>query len=129
MDVRLDQDSGIEACREIKAAHPKTGVLMLTSYSDDEALFASLMAGASGYLLKNTGRAELLAAIRAVGRGEALLDPAVTQRVIQRVRRGPSGGPEEVLSEREREVLALVAERSGESTETVTAGNSGDGPK
>ncbi|MBI4497102.1 MAG: response regulator transcription factor [Chloroflexi bacterium] len=111
MDVRLEHDSGIETCREIKALLPETKVLMLTSYSDEEAIFSSLMAGASGYLLKNTGKAELLGAIRAVGRGDALLDPTVTRKVIERVQQIPAWqreGQGEALSERELEVLALV---------------------
>lgn len=112
MDVRLEEESGIEACREIKAALPETKVLMLTSYGDDEAIFSSIMAGASGYLLKNTSKAELIGAIRAVGQGQVLLDPAITKKVTDRLvylsRRETKSDTEE-LSERELEVLALVA--------------------
>jgi len=112
MDVRLESDSGIEACREIKTLLPEARVLMLTSYSDDEAVFSSIVAGASGYLLKNTSKAELINAVRALGRGEALLDPAITKKVTDRLaqlsqRQGRF--TENDLSEREREVLALVA--------------------
>ena len=112
MDVRLESDSGIEACREIKTLLPEARVLMLTSYSDDEAVFSSIVAGASGYLLKNTSKAELINAVRALGRGEALLDPAITKKVTERLaqlsqRQGRF--TENDLSEREREVLALVA--------------------
>ena len=112
MDVRLERDSGIEACREIKTLLPEARVLMLTSYSDDEAVFSSIVAGASGYLLKNTSKAELINAVRAWGRGEALLDPAITKKVTDRLaqlsqRQGRF--TENDLSEREREVLALVA--------------------
>ena len=75
MDVRLADGSGIEATREIRAKHPATRVLMLTSFADDEALFASIMAGASGYVLKQVRSGELVRAIRAVGAGDSLLDP------------------------------------------------------
>ncbi len=112
MDVRLEEESGIEACREIKAVLPDTKVLMLTSYGDDEAIFSSIMAGASGYLLKNTSKAELVNAIRAVGSGQALLDPAVTKKVTDRLVQLSSRQtqPEiDDLSERELEVLSLVA--------------------
>src|SRR2546429_8206508 len=88
MDVRLTDGSGIEATREIRARRPQTQVLMLTSFADDEALFASIMAGASGYVLKQVRTGELLNAIRAVGRGQSLLDPAVTKSVLLRLRRG-----------------------------------------
>ena len=85
MDVRLADGSGIEATREIRAKHPETRVLMLTSFADDEALFASIMAGASGYVLKQVRSGELVRAIRAVGAGDSLLDPDVTTAVLDRV--------------------------------------------
>jgi DNA-binding NarL/FixJ family response regulator len=88
MDVRLADGSGIEATREIRAKHPKTAVVMLTSFADDEALFASIMAGAAGYVLKQVKGGELVRAIRTVGKGESLLDPAVTSAVLDRLRRG-----------------------------------------
>src|SRR6266487_1806496 len=83
MDVRLADGSGIEATREIRAQRPATQVLMLTSFADDEALFASIMAGASGYVLKQIRGGELVRAIRAVGGGQSLLDPAVTKGVLE----------------------------------------------
>jgi len=88
MDVRLADGSGIEATREIRAKHPKTAVIMLTSFADDEALFASIMAGAAGYVLKQVRGGELVRAIRTVGRGESMLDPAVTSAVLDRLRKG-----------------------------------------
>ena len=88
MDVRLADGSGIEATREIRAKHPATSVLMLTSFADDEALFASIMAGASGYVLKQVRSGELVRAIRAVGAGDSLLDPSVTTAVLDRLRKG-----------------------------------------
>jgi DNA-binding NarL/FixJ family response regulator len=88
MDVRLADGSGIEATREIRAKHPKTAVVMLTSFADDEALFASIMAGAAGYVLKQVRGGELVRAIRTVGKGESLLDPAVTSAVLDRLRKG-----------------------------------------
>ena len=91
MDVRLADGSGIEATREILAAHPNTRVVMLTSFADDEALFASIMAGASGYVLKEVKGGELVRAIRTVGKGESLLDPAVTSSVLDRLRRPGMG--------------------------------------
>ena len=88
MDVRLADGSGIEATRQIRADHPETKVLMLTSFADDEALFSSIMAGASGYVLKQVKPGELLRAIRAVGAGDSLLDPGVTTAVLDRLRKG-----------------------------------------
>jgi DNA-binding NarL/FixJ family response regulator len=112
LDVVLPDGSGIEACREIREANPAVRVLMLTSFGDETAVLAAMMAGAAGYLLKNTPRADLLAAIRAVAGGATLLDPAVAGAVQRRLTNPPNtsrvgqGG----LSEREREVIALVAE-------------------
>jgi DNA-binding NarL/FixJ family response regulator len=113
MDVRLADGSGIEATREIRARRPKTQVLMLTSFADDEALFASIMAGASGYVLKQIRSGELVRAIRAVGEGKSLLDPAVTQAVLDRLRRGKHLMKDEKLarlSPQEERILALVAD-------------------
>ena len=113
MDVRMEGMSGIEACRLIKSAHPRTNVLMLTSFGEEEAVMSSIMAGASGYLLKNTGRAGLLAAIRATAAGQKLLDPSVTGNVMERLA-GLAAREEErateVISGREKEVLRLVAQ-------------------
>ena len=113
MDVRLTDGSGIEATRQIRADRPETKVLMLTSFADDEALFASIMAGASGYVLKQVNSAELLRAIRAVGRGESLLDPAVTTSVLDRLRKGKHLMQDEKLarlSPQEERILGGVAD-------------------
>jgi len=113
MDVRLADGSGIEATREIRAKHPKTAVVMLTSFADDEALFASIMAGASGYVLKQVKGGELVRAIRTVGKGESLLDPAVTSAVLERLRRGKHLLKDEKLarlSPQEERILSLVAD-------------------
>jgi two-component system, NarL family, response regulator DevR len=113
MDVRLTDGSGIEATRQIRADRPATRVLMLTSFADDEALFASIMAGASGYVLKQVNAAELLRAIRAVGRGESLLDPAVTTSVLDRLRKGKHLMQDEklaCLSPQEERILTAVAD-------------------
>lgn len=113
MDVRLIDGSGIEATREIRARHPKTKVVMLTSFADDEALFASIMAGASGYVLKQVKGGELVRAIRTVGRGESLLDPAVTNAVLDRLRKGKHLLKDEKLarlSPQEERILQAVAD-------------------
>ncbi len=113
MDVRLADGSGIEATREIRAEHPATRVLMLTSFADDEALFASIMAGASGYVLKQVKSGDLLRAIRSVGAGDSLLDPAVTSAVLDRLRRGKHLMRDEKLarlSPQEERILTSVAE-------------------
>lgn len=113
MDVRMPDGTGIEACREIRAERPETRVLMLTSYADDEAVYASIIAGASGYLLKQTRSKELVSAIEAVARGESLLDPTVMGAVLNRMRELASGGHKDKLSElsdQERRILGLIAE-------------------
>jgi len=113
MDVRLADGSGIEATREIRAQRPDTQVLMLTSFADDEALFASIMAGAAGYILKQIRGAELVNAIRMVGHGQSLLDPAVTANVLERLRHGKHLLRDERLarlSGQEERILTLVAE-------------------
>lgn len=113
MDVRLVDGSGIEATREIRARHPKTAVVMLTSFADDEALFASIMAGAAGYVLKQVKGGELVRAIRTVGKGESLLDPAVTNAVLDRLRKGKHLLKDEKLarlSPQEERILSLVAD-------------------
>lgn len=120
MDVRLADGSGIEATREIRAKRPQTQVLMLTSFADDEALFASIMAGASGYVLKQVRSGELIRAIRAVGQGQSLLDPAVTKSVLDRLRRGKHLMKDEKLarlSPQEERILALVAD--GETNKEI----------
>ena len=113
MDVRMPGLSGIEACRLLRERLPETAVLMLTSFGVEEAVFASIMAGAAGYLLKNTGRRELLRAVRAAAAGESQLDPTVTVRVLARLRDLTAKEEDResaLLSEREKEVLALVAQ-------------------
>jgi DNA-binding NarL/FixJ family response regulator len=113
MDVRLPDGSGIEACREIRAEMPETRVVILTSYPDEEAVFSAIIAGASGYLLKQVRGRDLVAALEAVGRGESLLDPAVTEKVLDRVRRiATSGATDELaqLTGQEQKILLLVAE-------------------
>ena len=113
MDIRLPGSSGIEVCEEITRRFPDTKVIMLTSYAEDEMLFSSIRAGASGYILKQIGGEDLVKAIEAVGRGEALLDPAVTQRVFQEVRRAVKEEEASAfahLSQQEKHVLLLVSE-------------------
>ena len=113
MDIRLPGTSGIEACEEITKKFPDIRVIMLTSYAEDEMLFSAIRAGASGYVLKQIGAEDLMKAIEAVGRGEALLDPAVTQRVFQEVRRAvkeEESSAFSTLSQQERHVLLLVSE-------------------
>ncbi|MEE8157936.1 MAG: response regulator transcription factor [Dehalococcoidia bacterium] len=112
MDVRMGEMSGIEACRLIKSAHPQVNMLMLTSFSEEEAVTAAIMAGASAYILKNVGRADLIKTIRAVAAGQNLLDPSVTKRVMEKLAQLAAKEEEravEVISEREKEVLTLVA--------------------
>ncbi len=106
MDVRMEKMDGIEACREIKSLYPAIQILMITSYSDDDAIVSSVLAGASGYLLKNVSRAELLRSIRLAAMGQSLLDANTTKRLMERLQTQVVGGE---LTEREREVLALVA--------------------
>jgi two-component system response regulator DevR len=113
MDVRLPDGSGIEACREIRAELPATRVVMLTSYPDEEAVLSAIIAGASGYLLKQIRARDLVSALEAVGRGESLLDPAVTEKVLERVRRIASGTYTDELAQltaQEQKILQLVAE-------------------
>jgi two-component system response regulator DevR len=113
MDVRLPGRSGIEATREITQTMPDVEVIVLTSYAEDELLFDAIRAGASGYVLKQIGSDDLIRALEAVGRGEALLDPKLTRRVFDRVRdaeRQAEGSVFAELTEQELRVLALVAE-------------------
>jgi DNA-binding NarL/FixJ family response regulator len=112
MDVRLPDGSGVEACREIRTHLPDTRMIMLTSYADDEAIIASIMAGASAYLLKQTRGQQLADAVQAVARGESLLDPKVTQRVLEQMRDMATGASEKTpgLTENENKILLLIAE-------------------
>jgi len=122
MDIRLPDGSGIEATREIRAENPAIRVLMLTSYPDEEAVFAAIIAGASGYLLKQIRGRDLIAALEAVARGESLLDSAVTERVLERIRRIATGTLTDGLAQltpNERKILALVAE--GQTNKEIAA--------
>jgi two-component system, NarL family, response regulator DevR len=113
MDIRLPGTSGIEACEEITTRFSETKVIMLTSYAEDEMLFSAIRAGASGYILKQIGADDLVRAIEAVSRGEVPLDPAVTQRVFQEVRRAVKEEEASAfahLSQQEKHVLLLVSE-------------------
>jgi two-component system response regulator DevR len=113
MDVRLADGSGIEATRDIRARRPETRVLMLTSFADDEALFASIMAGAAGFVLKQIAGGDLVRAVLTVGEGQSLLDPAVTQGVLDRLRKGKDLLKDEKLarlSGQEEKILTLIAE-------------------
>jgi DNA-binding NarL/FixJ family response regulator len=109
LDVRLPDGDGVEVCREIRSDHPEIACVMLTSFADDEAVYAAIMAGAAGYLLKQVRGTDLVDGIRRVGRGESLLDPAVTTRVLERIRHRPE---DELagLTSQERKILALIAE-------------------
>ena len=111
LDVRLPDGNGVEVCREVRSEFPDVYCLMLTSYSDDEALFEAIMAGASGYVLKQIRGNELIQAVKRVATGESLLDPAVTGRVLRRLRE-PAPEDERLarLSEQERKILDLIAE-------------------
>jgi two-component system response regulator DevR len=111
LDVRLPDGDGVEVCRDIRSRHPEVQCLMLTSFADDEALFSAILAGAAGYVLKQVRGTDLVDAIRRVAQGQSLLDPAVTARVLQRLRT-PQGPAEDVahLTEQERKILDLIAE-------------------
>jgi len=110
MDVRLPSRSGIEACRDIRSAHPETRVLMLTSFADEEALASSIIAGASGYVLKRVRGTDLVGAIREVAAGHTLLDPVLTERALARMHQGRSEPLVEELSGQERKILDLIGE-------------------
>ena len=111
LDARLPDGSGIDVCRDVRSADPDIHALILTSHDDDEALFSAIMAGASGYLLKDVLGTDLVEAIQRVAAGDSLLDPTVTGLVLDRIRRGDEGPPElRRLSPREREILVLIAE-------------------
>ncbi len=112
MDLRLPDGSGVDACRDIRAANPNIRVLMLSSYPDEEAVFDAIVAGASGYVLKQVRAHELVSAIQRVGQGESLLDPAITQKVLARIKdlAEPHKGQEGGLSQQEQRILSLIAE-------------------
>lgn len=111
LDVRLPDGNGVEVCREIRARDPKIACLMLTSFGDDEALFDAIMAGAAGYLLKDIRGNDLIDAVRRVAAGDSLLDPSVTGKVLERLRKGDEEDPRLAsLSDQERKILVLIAE-------------------
>jgi DNA-binding NarL/FixJ family response regulator len=111
LDGRLPDGSGIDVCRDVRSVDQAIKALILTSYDDDEALFAAIMAGASGYVLKQIHGTDLIDAIRRVAAGQSLLDPAVTARVLERIRKGPEQ-PDELkdLTDQEHKILLHVAE-------------------
>lgn len=111
LDARLPDGSGIDVCRDIRSADPSIAALILTSYDDDDALFSAILAGASGYVLKQVRSADLVDGIRRVAAGQSLLDPAVTQRVLERIRLGDQPPSElAALTDQERRILMLIAE-------------------
>lgn len=111
LDGRLPDGSGIDVCREVRSQDSSIACLILTSYDDDNALFGAIMAGAAGYVLKEVGGTDLVTAIRRVAAGQSLLDPAVTQRVLTRLREGPEQDPRLAgLTDQERRILTLIAE-------------------
>jgi DNA-binding NarL/FixJ family response regulator len=111
LDGRLPDGSGIDVCREIRSVDPTIKGLILTSYEDDEALFAAIMAGASGYILKQVRGSDLVDGVRRVAAGQSLLDPAITARVLERIRTGAEQPDElKALTEQERRILEYVAQ-------------------
>jgi DNA-binding NarL/FixJ family response regulator len=111
LDARLPDGSGIEVCRTVRAVDPSISALILTSYDDDEALFAAIMAGAAGYVLKEIKGSDLVSAIRQVAAGNSLIDPTLTARVLERVRNPPTTAPELAeLTEQELKLLGYIAE-------------------
>jgi len=110
LDVRLPDGNGIEVCREIRSRHPEIACIMLTSFSDDEAVYAAIMAGAAGYLLKQVRGSDLVDGVRRVAAGESLLDPSVTTRVLDRLRHREGDDELASLTDQERRILSLIAE-------------------
>jgi two-component system response regulator DevR len=111
LDARLPDGSGIEVCRDVRSIDPSIAVIILTSYDDDDALFAAIMAGAAGYVLKQVRGTDLVDAVRRVAAGQSLLDPAVTQRVLRRIREGePADDPLQSLTKQERRILDLIGQ-------------------
>ncbi|MEV4642943.1 response regulator transcription factor [Actinoplanes sp. NPDC049548] len=111
LDARLPDGNGIDVCRDVRAADSSIKGLILTSYEDDEALFAAIMAGASGYVLKQIRGTDLVDAVRRVAAGQSLLDPALTRRVLERIRHGDDPPPElAALTDQERRILEGIAE-------------------
>ena len=111
LDGRLPDGSGIDVCREVRSVDPSIKALILTSYDDDDALFAAIMAGAAGYILKQVGGNDFIETVRRVAAGQSTLDPSVTARVLDRLRNGPRADPElEALSAQEQRILELIGE-------------------
>jgi len=110
LEVRLPDGDGVAVCREIRSKHPEIACLMLTSFADDEALFSAIMAGAAGYLLKQVRGTDLVDGVRRVGRGESLLDPSLTTRVLDRIRHPPAPDGLAGLTNQERRILDLIAD-------------------
>ncbi|MFP4511666.1 MAG: response regulator [Acidimicrobiales bacterium] len=111
LDVRLPDGDGVEVCREVRSKHPEIACLMLTSYSDDEALFEAIMAGAAGYLLKQVKGNDLIEAIQSVAAGQSLLDPTLTQKVLERIRTGVVEDERTAqLTEQELRIFELIGE-------------------
>ena len=111
LDVRLPDGSGVEVCRDMRSANPDLACIMLTSYADDEALFEAIMAGAAGYVLKQVSGSNLIDAVRRVAAGQSLLDPTVTSRVLERLRKGPDEDERlKGITDQERRILNLLAD-------------------
>lgn len=110
LDVRLPDGDGVEVCREIRSRHPEIACLMLTSVADDDAVYAAIMAGAAGYVLKQIRGADLLDSIRRVAAGESLIDPTAADRALERLRRRDGSDELSVLTPQERSILELIAE-------------------
>jgi DNA-binding NarL/FixJ family response regulator len=110
LDVQLPDGSGVEVCREVRSRHPEIACIMLTSFADDDAVYAAILAGAAGYLLKQVRGNDLVEAIRKVAGGASLLDPAVTTRVLERLRHKDDDDPLAALTDQERTILELIAE-------------------
>jgi two-component system, NarL family, response regulator DevR len=120
LDVRLPDGSGVEVCREVRSHTPEVACVMLTSYADDEALFAAIMAGAAGYVLKQVENTDLVDAVRRVAAGQSLLDPVLTERVLERLRDGPRVDSRlESLTRQERRILDLIAD--GQTNRQIAA--------
>ncbi len=109
LDVHLPDGNGVEVCREIRSKHPEIACLMLTSFADDEALFSAIIAGAAGYVLKQVRGSDIVEAVRRVGRGESILDPSLTTKVLERLRHPPVDELA-ALTDQERRILDLIAE-------------------
>jgi two-component system, NarL family, response regulator DevR len=110
LDVRLPDGDGIEVCRDVRSKHPEISCIMLTSFADDEAVYAAIMAGASGYVLKQVRGSDLIDGIRRVAKGDSLLDPTVTTRLLDRIRHQGDADELAALSDQERKILDLIAE-------------------